>query len=73
MADRYKVAEIEAAADAVVWCCDEGPGFVPDRPQDRAFVGNMVQAMHGVRDGALGEQPIAMSAPTASSPSARTG
>lgn len=21
--DRYKVAEIEAAADTVVWCCDE--------------------------------------------------
>jgi NADPH-dependent glutamate synthase beta subunit-like oxidoreductase/NAD(P)H-flavin reductase len=43
--DRYKVAEIEAAADVVVWCCDEAPGFVPTRPQDRAFVGNIVQAM----------------------------
>ena len=43
--DRYKVAEIEAAADVVVWCCDEAPGFKPSRPQDRAFVGNIVQAM----------------------------
>ena len=43
--DRYKVAEIEAAADVVVWCCDEAPGFEPTRPQDRAFVGNIVQAM----------------------------
>ena len=48
MADRYKVAEIEAAADVVVWCCDEAPGFTPTRPQDAAFVGNIVQAMHGV-------------------------
>ncbi len=62
MADRYKVADIESAADAVVWCCDEGPGFVPDRPQDRAFVGNMVQAMLAYADGTLGEQSIAMSA-----------
>ena len=29
--DRYKVAEIEAAADVVVWCSDEAPGFVPQR------------------------------------------
>ena len=31
MIDRYKVEEIEAAADVVVWCCDEGPGFAPGR------------------------------------------
>ncbi len=55
VADRYKVAEIEAAADAVVWCCDEAPGFAPTRPQDRAFVGNIVQAMHGYASGALGD------------------
>jgi hypothetical protein len=45
MRDRYKVAEIERAADVIVWCCDEAPGFVPARPQDRSFVGNIVQAM----------------------------
>ena len=45
MRDRYKVAEIERAADVIVWCCDESPGFVPARPQDRSFVGNIVQAM----------------------------
>jgi NADPH-dependent glutamate synthase beta subunit-like oxidoreductase/NAD(P)H-flavin reductase len=59
MHDRYKVAEIEAASDAVVWCCDEEPGFAPDRPQDKTFVGNVVQAMHAYATGALGEQPIA--------------
>ena len=25
--DRYKVDQIEAAADAIVWCCDEAPGI----------------------------------------------
>src|SRR5438132_798977 len=58
MIDRYKVAEIEAAADLVVWCCDEGPGFVPGRAQDKSFVGNIVQAMAAYASGALGEQPI---------------
>ncbi len=57
--DRYKIGEIEAAADAVVWCCDEGPGFAPSRPQDRAFVGNIVEAMRAYASGTLGEQTIA--------------
>jgi NAD(P)H-flavin reductase len=60
VADRYKVAEIEAAADAVVWCCDEAPGFEPARPQDRTFVGNIVQAMDAYAQGSLGAQPIRM-------------
>jgi NADPH-dependent glutamate synthase beta subunit-like oxidoreductase/NAD(P)H-flavin reductase len=59
MTDRYKIAEIEAASDIVVWCCDEEPGFTPDRPQDKTFVGNVVQAMHAYASGDLGEQPIA--------------
>ena len=58
MIDRYKVPAIEAAADAVVWCCDEAPGFEPGRVQDKAFVGNIVQAMFAYASGALGEQPI---------------
>jgi len=57
--DRYKVADIEAAADAVVWCCDEAPGFAATRPQDRAFVGNIVEAMAAYASGALGPQPVA--------------
>jgi hypothetical protein len=56
--DRYKVEEIEAAADAIVWCCDEGPGFKPGRPQDRAFVGNIVEAMRAYASGRLGPQAI---------------
>jgi NAD(P)H-flavin reductase len=58
MMDRYKIREIEAASDAVVWCCDEEPGFTPDRPQDKAVVGNIVQGMHAYASGALGAQPI---------------
>ncbi|MCC7017193.1 MAG: FAD-dependent oxidoreductase [Rhodospirillales bacterium] len=56
--DRYKVAEIERAADAIVWCCDESPGFTPTRPQDRAFVGNIVQALSAYGEGRLGTPPI---------------
>jgi NADPH-dependent glutamate synthase beta subunit-like oxidoreductase/NAD(P)H-flavin reductase len=62
MIDRYKVADIEAAADAIVWCCDEGPGFQPGRPQDRAFVGNIVQAMAAYAEGKLGTAPIPFNA-----------
>ncbi|MBL8835292.1 MAG: FAD-dependent oxidoreductase, partial [Alphaproteobacteria bacterium] len=62
MQDRYKVAEIEAAADLIVWCCDEGPGFAPGRPQDKSFVGNIVEAMRAYAEGRLGPAPIALSA-----------
>jgi NAD(P)H-flavin reductase len=62
IADRYRVDDIEAASDVVVWCCDEAPGFGARRPQDRAFVGNIVQAMQAYASGALGEQPIAFAA-----------
>ena len=56
--DRYKIAEIENAADLVVWCCDEEPGFRPTRPQDRNFVGNIVQAMDAYAQGRLGPPTI---------------
>ncbi len=60
--DRYKVAEIERAADVIVWCCDEAPGFAPNpaRPQDRSFVGNIVQAIAAYGSGALGDQAVAL-------------
>src|SRR6185437_15321216 len=60
MQDRYKVAEIERAADVVVWCCDEAPGFAPNpaRTGDRSFVGNIVEAMVAYGSGALGTQAI---------------
>ena len=60
--DRYKVVDIEHAADCVVWCCDEAPGFVPGRPQDLAFVGNIVDAIEAYGSGALGATRIPLSA-----------
>jgi NADPH-dependent glutamate synthase beta subunit-like oxidoreductase/NAD(P)H-flavin reductase len=60
--DRYKIEEIEKAADLVVWCCDEAPGFTPGRPQDHAFVGNIVDAMAAYGDGKLGAQDIPLAA-----------
>jgi NADPH-dependent glutamate synthase beta subunit-like oxidoreductase/NAD(P)H-flavin reductase len=58
MEDRYKVEDIEAAADVVVWCCDEGPGFDATRGQDRAYVGNIVDAMRAYASGELGHPAI---------------
>jgi len=58
--DRYKVAEIERAADVIIWCCDEAPGFAPGRPQDKTFVGNIVQAMAAYASGALGDQTVSL-------------
>ncbi|MSO76563.1 MAG: pyridine nucleotide-disulfide oxidoreductase [Alphaproteobacteria bacterium] len=57
-ADRFKVRNIEAAADLIVWCSDTRPGFTPGRPQDLAFVGNIVDAMAAYATGALGPAPV---------------
>jgi NADPH-dependent glutamate synthase beta subunit-like oxidoreductase/NAD(P)H-flavin reductase len=56
--DRYKVEEIERAADAIVWCCDEPPGFRAERAQDKAFVGDIVTALDAYASGTLGTAPI---------------
>ncbi len=56
--DRYKVEEIEKAADVVIWCCDEAPGFTPGRVQDKAFVGNIVDAIAAYGSGLLDEPEI---------------
>src|SRR6185369_14104562 len=57
----YKVADIEAAADVVVWTSDEAPGFQPNRPQDKAHVGNIVETMLAYAEGNLGETAIKIS------------
>jgi NADPH-dependent glutamate synthase beta subunit-like oxidoreductase/NAD(P)H-flavin reductase len=57
-ADRFHVENIEAAADTVVWCTDDAPGISPTRPNDRAHIGNIVEAMKHYADGALGEVPV---------------
>jgi NADPH-dependent glutamate synthase beta subunit-like oxidoreductase/NAD(P)H-flavin reductase len=62
LADRYRIEDIEAASDVVVWCCDEPPGFPARRAQDKSFVGNIVQAMQAYARGALGAQSVPFSA-----------
>ncbi len=58
--DRYKIAEIEAAADQIIWCSDETPGFSPGRPQDLSYVGNIINAIEAYAKGELGKQQIAL-------------
>jgi NADPH-dependent glutamate synthase beta subunit-like oxidoreductase/NAD(P)H-flavin reductase len=57
--DVFKRDEIEAATDVVVWSVDKGSRPPqPRRAQDRAFSGNMVEAMIAYATGQLGELPI---------------
>jgi NAD(P)H-flavin reductase len=56
--DLFKQAEIEKATDLVIWSVDRGEPIEPRRPQDKTFVGNIVQAMDAYARGALGERPI---------------
>ncbi|MBK6902362.1 MAG: FAD-dependent oxidoreductase [Saprospirales bacterium] len=56
--DFYKREEIEAATDIVVYSVDAGEPIEAIRPQDKSFVGNIIQAMIAYADGKLGEIPI---------------
>ena len=67
-----RVAEIEHAANCSVGCCDDMLSFMPGRPQDRAFVGNIVGAIEAYSRGAVGPVTIPRPRSTASSRSART-
>lgn len=59
--DVFKRDDIEAAADVVVWAVDPAPGvtaIAPRRDSDRAFVGNILEAMVAYGRGDLGEPVI---------------
>jgi NADPH-dependent glutamate synthase beta subunit-like oxidoreductase/NAD(P)H-flavin reductase len=56
--DIYKVEEIEAATDQVIWSVDGGTAPKARRPQDRVFVGNIVQSMLAFAKGELGEAVV---------------
>jgi len=61
--DRFKVQDVEAAADLIIWSVDKGEGvqaIVPTRPQDKSFVGNILECMIAYAKGDLGEQPISL-------------
>src|SRR5260370_42542075 len=52
---------MEKDADAVIWCCDEAPGFSPSRPRDKTVVANIVDAMVAYAEGRLGPLDIKLS------------
>jgi NADPH-dependent glutamate synthase beta subunit-like oxidoreductase/NAD(P)H-flavin reductase len=56
--DLYKRKEIERGADVIIWSVDQGEMIEPRRPQDRTFLGNIVQAMQAYGRGELGDPPI---------------
>jgi NAD(P)H-flavin reductase len=61
--DVFKIADIEAASDIIIWSVDNTADAVaiePTRPQDKTFVGNILQAMLSYAQGLLGEQPISL-------------
>ncbi|NBV74439.1 MAG: pyridine nucleotide-disulfide oxidoreductase [Methylococcaceae bacterium] len=61
--DVFKVSEIEDASDIIVWAVDDRPGnqaITPTRPQDKSFVGNIVQAMIAYATGELGEASLSL-------------
>lgn len=61
--DRFKVEDVEAAADLIIWAVDKGDGvqaIVPSRPQDKTFVGNILECMVAYAKGDLGGQPISL-------------
>src|SRR5262249_42216828 len=59
--DVFKLDDIEAASDVIVWSTDAAPAVTPRRPQDYAFVGNVVQAMVAYANGELGAQAVPFS------------
>ncbi len=52
--DVFRMDDIEAAADEVIWSTDLGPAITPRRPTDHALVGNVVEAMTAYAQGKLG-------------------
>lgn len=58
MEDAYKRSEIERASDTVVWCTDTMPALQARRGQDRAYTGNIANAIAAYGTGKLGAPPI---------------
>jgi NAD(P)H-flavin reductase len=61
--DIFKIEDIEAASDIIIWSVDKSPdveAIKPTRPQDLSFVGNILECMVAYAKGELGEQPIAL-------------
>jgi NAD(P)H-flavin reductase/NADPH-dependent glutamate synthase beta subunit-like oxidoreductase len=59
--DLFKREEIEATTDQVIWSTDTGAAIEPQRPQDRHFRGNIVQAIFKYGSGELGTPLVPLS------------
>ncbi len=57
--DCYKMDEVEAGTDQVVWSVDSGEMISARRPQDASFRGNIVQAIVSFAEGKLDLKPVA--------------
>jgi len=55
-ADRCEATGIEAAADAVVWCCEGASGIEAGRTQDKAFNGNVIDALLAYAKEEMGDE-----------------
>ncbi|MGZ8192168.1 MAG: pyridine nucleotide-disulfide oxidoreductase, partial [Methylobacter sp.] len=61
--DVFKIEDIEAASDLIIWSVDKAPGveaIQTTRPQDKTFVGNILECMMAYAKGELGGQPISL-------------
>ncbi len=59
--DLFKVEDIETASDIIVWAVDKRPDneAIPvTPPQDKRFIGNIVETMHAYTREELGTPPI---------------
>ncbi|MDO9105655.1 MAG: FAD-dependent oxidoreductase [Methylovulum sp.] len=63
--DVFKTKDIEAASDIIIWAVDRTSPDVKaipaTRPQDKTYVGNILECMVAYAKGELGEQPILLS------------
>ncbi len=57
--DCYKMDEVEAGTDQVIWSVDSGEMIAARRPQDTSFRGNIVQAIVSFAEGKLDLKPVA--------------
>jgi len=60
--DVFKMEDIEASTDKIVWCSDTGKDIIPNRPQDIHIRGNIIEAMLAYAEGRAGEQIIPLHA-----------
>jgi NADPH-dependent glutamate synthase beta subunit-like oxidoreductase/NAD(P)H-flavin reductase len=56
--DIFTPERIEAAANRVVWCCDQTMPSFENRSQDRVFIGNIVEALKANDDLLLGVEQL---------------